>query len=173
MLNTAIDIKKTPSTREVIPDAWRSFRNEIDRLFSHFDRGIGVPAMRRMFDLEPFWRSEASTGFNVPTVDVTEDDKTYKITAELPGLDEKNIEILLIGDTLVLKGEKHEEKEEKNKNYCMSERSYGAFQRAFRLPDGIDPEKITASFTKGVLSVVLLKTVEAQKQQKKIEIKAA
>ena len=73
---------------------------------------------------------------------------------------------------LTIKGEKKEEKEEKAKNYHLSERRYGAFQRSFQLPFGVDAEKIEANFQKGVLTVTLPKTPEAQKKEKKIEIKA-
>jgi len=125
-----------------------------------------------MFDVEPFWGSEASFGVTVPAVDVIEDDRGYKITAELPGLDQKDIEVSVTGDVLVIKGEKRQEREEKDKNRYLSERSYGAFQRNFSLPDGIDRDKINADFAKGVLTLTLPKTAEAQKQQKKIEVKA-
>ena len=172
MASTDIDIKKTPAPRETVPDVWRSFRSEIDRLFDRFDSGFQLPSIRRMLDLEPSWSPEVSFGFNVPAVDVSEDDKAYKLSAELPGLDEKNIEVTVSGDRLVLKGEKRQEKEEKKQNFYLSERSYGSFQRSFRLPDGVDQDKIAASFAKGVLTVTLPKTAEAQKQQKKIEVKA-
>jgi len=161
MPDTAIVIKKTPAPRESVPDVWRSFRNEIDRLFDRFDGGFRLPSMRRMFDLE------TSFGFDVPAVDVTKDDKAHKVTAELPGLDEMSIEVLSSGDRLVLKGEKRQEKEERDKNYYLSERCYGSFQRSFRLPDGINRDKIAATFAKGALTLTLLKTVEAPKQQKK------
>ena len=74
---------------------------------------------------------------------------------------------------VLLKGEKRAEKEEENKKYHLSERSYGAFQRSFPLPEGIDREKVAADFAKGVLTITLPKTAEAQKQSKKIEIKAS
>jgi HSP20 family protein len=73
---------------------------------------------------------------------------------------------------LVLKGEKRQEREEKEKNRYLSERSYGAFQRSFALPDGIGRDKIAAEFSKGVLTLTLPKTPDARKQQKKIEVKA-
>lgn len=149
------------------PDVWQSFRSEMDRLFDRF----GFPSFRRMFDVEPFWGNEASFGVTVPAVDVTEDDKAYKITAELPGLDQKDLEVSVTGDVLVIKGEKRQEREEKDKNRYLSERSYGAFQRNFSLPDGIDRDKIGADFAKGLLTLTLPKTAEAQKQQKKIEVK--
>jgi HSP20 family protein len=104
---------------------------------------------------------------------VTEDEKTYKITAELPGLDQKNLDVSVSGDMLTLKGEKHHEKEEKDKNHYLSERAYGSFQRSFALPESVDRDKITADLSKGVLTIILTKTAEAQKPQKKIEVKAA
>jgi HSP20 family protein len=173
MPDQTIDVKKaTAGRREAVPDVWRSFRSELDRLFDRFDGGFRLPSFRRMFDLEPFWSRETPLGANLPAVDVSEDDKAYKITAELPGLDEKNIDVSVSGDILVVKGEKQQEKEEKDKNYYMSERSYGSFQRSFRLPDGVDQDKIAAEFSKGVLTVTLPKSAEAQTQQKKIEVKA-
>jgi len=173
MSNTNIDIKRSSPARESGSDVWRSFRNEIDRLFERFDGGIGLPSMRRVFDFAPFSLSAGSFDVNVPAVDLSEDDKAYKVTAELPGLDEKKIDVSLSGNRLILKGEKRREKEEKDKNHYISERSYGTFQRAFELPDNIDRDKVAAVFENGVLTVTLPKTAEAQKQQKKIDVKAA
>jgi HSP20 family protein len=105
-------------------------------------------------------------------VDLVEKADRYEITAELPGMDEKNIEVKLSNEMLVIKGEKREEKEEKEANYYMSERRYGSFQRAFRLPQGVNADKIEASFKNGVLTVALPKTEEAKKETK-IHVKAA
>ena len=173
MVDAPVEVKKATPTRSAVPDAWQSFRSEMERLFDRFTGGAGFPSLRRAFDMEPLWRHEGSFGISVPAVDVTEDDKAYKITAELPGMSEKDIDISVTGDMIVLKGEKRQEREEKNKNRYLSERSYGAFQRSFALPDGIDRDKIGADFAQGVLTVTLPKTPETQKQQKKIEIKAA
>ena len=175
MANTPVEVKKTAPAPApaAAPDAWRSFRTEMDRLFDRFAGGFGMPAFRRMFDVEPAWRAESSFSFAAPAVDVTEDEKTFKITAELPGIEEKNVDVTVSGDMLTLKGEKHYEKEEKNKNHYMSERAYGSFQRAFMLPDGIDRDKIAADLSKGVLTITLPKTAAAQKPQKKIAVKAA
>jgi HSP20 family protein len=162
---TPVEIK---SMRNGAPDVWRSFRSEMDRLFDRFDR-FSFPSWPSLF-----LPSDKPVGFslNAPAVDVTENDKAYKIEAELPGLDEKDIEVTVNGDMLVLKGEKRHEKEEKSENTYVSERSYGSFQRVFGLPDGVDSNKIAADFSKGVLTVTLPKTAETQKQQKKVEIKA-
>ncbi len=108
-----------------------------------------------------------------PAMDLVEKDKEYEITAELPGIDEKNVEIKLSNNTLTIKGEKQEEKEQKDKDYYLSERRYGSFQRSFQLPEGVDVDKIDASFAKGVLTVKLPKTAEAHKAEKKITVKAA
>lgn len=173
MSNTSIDIKKTPESRDVAPVGWQSLRHDLERLLNRFDGGLWQPSMRRMLDLEPFWRMDSSFAVSSPAVDVSEDEKAFKITAELPGLDEKNIDLSISGDQLILKGEKHQEKEEKDKNHYLSERSYGSFQRTFRLPDGVDQNKVAANFTKGILTITLPKTADAQKSQRKIDIKAA
>jgi len=107
----------------------------------------------------------------MPAVDVVESEKAYEITADLPGMDEKNIEVKVADGVLSVKGEKQEEKEEKKKNYYLQERSFGSFQRSFELPESVDPDKIEARFKKGVLTVTLPKRPEAQKPAKQIEVK--
>jgi len=145
-------------------------RREMDRLFDEFGRGFGFPSRWSMPDIEPFWRT---TGRGIePVVDVVEQSDKYEITAELPGLDEKNIEVNLSNGSLIITGEKKEEKEEKDANYHMSERRYGSFQRSFRLPDGVDSEKIEASFKNGVLTVSLPKSENAKKATR-IDVRAA
>lgn len=165
---------KTEKMAPSVPQAWRPFeslRREIDRLFDDFDGGFWrAPFRSSLFDVAPF-RREAVFGA-VPAVDFTETDKAYEITAELPGLDEKNIEVKLVDGLLTIKGEKQDEKEEKRKDYYMHERSFGAFERAFQVPEGVDKDKIDASFKKGVLTLTLPKSAEAQKAEKKIAVKA-
>jgi HSP20 family protein len=172
MADTPVAVKKVaPPSRSLAADPWQTLRSEMDRLFDRF--GFGAPAFRRWFDFEPLTRFETAIGVSAPAVDVTEDDKAYKIAAELPGMSEKDIEVTVSGDTITLKGEKRQEREEKDKNRYLSERVYGAFQRSFELPEGVDRDKIAADFAKGVLTLTLPKTTEAQKQQKKIEVKPA
>jgi HSP20 family protein len=153
-------------------DLFQSFRNEMDRMFDQFWRGFGVPTLRRGFEGEPFWQREGGFGGSVPAVDVAEDERAYHITAELPGMSDKDIEVNLSGDTLTISGEKREEREEKEKNYHFSERRYGSFRRSFAVPQGIDRDKIEASFKNGVLALTLPKTPDAMQRQKKIEVKA-
>jgi len=106
----------------------------------------------------------------VPAVDIAEKDKEYEITAELPGMDEKNIDVKFADGLLTIKGEKKEEKEEKKKDFYLSERRYGSFQRSFQVPVSVDADKIEAKFANGVLTVRLPKSPEAQKNEKKITI---
>lgn len=155
---------------------WRPFENlrrEIDRLFDDFDGGSWRSRFgRSLFDVQPFWSRE-STWATMPAVDVAETDKAYEITAELPGMDEKNIEVKFADGVLTIKGEKRDEKEEKKKDYYVSERSFGSFQRSFQVPDSVESDKIEANFKKGVLTVTLPKSAEAQKAAKNIAVKAA
>ncbi len=97
-------------------------------------------------------RFESSFTVPVPAVDITEDDAGYKVTAELPGMSAKEIDVVLSDGMLTLKGEKKLETEQKEKNFCLSKRSYGSFRRSFTLPDGTDREKIPADLAKGVLT---------------------
>ena len=156
--------------------AWHPFdtlRHEMNRLIDDFDRDFWrVPFRRSMFDVEPFWRRELAWG-TTPAVDIVEKDNAYEVTAEVPGLDEKDIEIKLSNGNLTIKGEKQEEKEEKKKDYYLHERHFGSFERSFRVPESVDANKIEATFKKGVLTVSLPKKPEAQKPEKKIAVKAA
>ena len=164
--------KIAPSTLQ----PWRpfeSFRREVDRLFDDFSGGTWrSPFGRSFFDIEPLRRTEAAFG-SVPAVDVTQTDKGYEITAELPGMEDKDIEVKLANGVLTIRGEKRDEKEEKNKDYYLRERSFGSFERSFQVPENIDTDKISAGFKKGVLTIMLPKSAEAQRAEKKIEVKAS
>jgi HSP20 family protein len=158
------------------PAEWRPFeslRREVDRLFEDFQLGSWrSPFGRSVFDVQPFWRGEIGWG-KAPAVDIVDKGNAYEITAELPGMDESNIDVKFADGTLTIKGEKRDEKEEKKKEYCLSERRYGSFQRSFGVPDGVDADKIEANFKNGVLTVTLPKTPQAQRSEKKIAIKKA
>ncbi len=146
-----------------------SLRREIDRVFDSFHSGSWRFPFGRM-GMEFEWPRQGT--WVTPAIDVSEKDTHYEITAELPGMDEKNIEIKLSNGTLTIKGEKKEEKEEHEKDYYVSERRFGSFMRSFQVPEGVDTAKIEASFAKGVLTVSLPKTAEAQKNEKTITVKA-
>ena len=171
-----VQTEQKSSERPLAPQAWQpleTLRREVDRLFQDFDRDFWrAPFRRSTFDVEPFWRRELTWG-GTPAVDIVEKDNAYEITADLPGLDEKNVEVKLSDGNLTIKGEKREEKEEKKKDYYLHERHFGSFERSFRVPDGVDADKIQAGFKKGVLTVTLPKKPEAQKPVKKIDVKAA
>ena len=173
MANTPVEVKQVASMPANAPDSWRSLRTEMDRLFDRFAGGWGMPSLRRMFDVEPAFRSESSFTVPSPAVDISEDTAGYKVTAELPGMSEKEVEVTLSDGMLTLKGEKRQEKEQKDKNFYLSERSYGSFQRSFAVPENVDRDKIAADFAKGVLTITMPKTAMAVEQQKKIEVKAA
>jgi HSP20 family protein len=162
--------KMTPSTLQ----PWRpfeSFRRDVDRLFDDFAGGTWrSPFGRSLF--EPFRRAETAFS-SVPAVDITQTDKGYEITAELPGMEDKDIEVKLANGVLTIRGEKRDEKEEKNKDYYLRERSFGSFERSFQVPENIDTDKISAGFKKGVLTIMLPKSAEAQRAEKKIEVKAS
>lgn len=150
-----------------------NLRREMERVFDDFDRGLPMSPFRRpTFSLEPFWRRERALP-SVPAVNFSETDKAYELTAELPGMDEKDIEVKLANGGLSIKGEKREEKEEREKGYYLHERHFGSFERFFQVPDGVDAEKIEASFKNGVLTVTLPKTPEAVKAEKRIPVKGA
>jgi HSP20 family protein len=105
---------------------------------------------------------ERPTGMWTPRVDITEAKDSVSIKAEIPGLEAKDVEVSLSGDTLTIKDDKSQEKEEKNEHRHLLERTYGAFSRIVRLPAPVAAEKIKASFKNGVLTVTLPKTEEAK-----------
>jgi HSP20 family protein len=139
-------------------NAFMSLQHEIDRLFDDFTRGF--PAL-----------STGGTAELLPKLDVTETDKQIEITAELPGLEEKDVQVNLADNVLTIRGEKKAEKEEKDKTYRLVERSYGSFVRSLELPEGVNADAIKASIDKGVLKVTVPKP--ATVQVKKIDVKAA
>ena len=152
--------RKTLSERREWMHPFDSFRQEMNKLMDSFFQG----SLLRPFDT----RVEGFT----PRVDVVDTGDGIKIVAELPGMDDKDIEVSLTGDALTIKGEKKEEKEEKGKDYYRSERSFGSFTRTVPIPEGVDTEAVEASFKKGVLTVTMPKTKQAIKDAKKISVKA-
>ena len=123
-------------------------------------------------DFASGYRWPFANGRNTPMlqIDVSETDADVTIEAELPGVDEKDIDVTLTDNLLTIKGEKKQEKEEKNKDYHLTERSYGSFSRSMTLPFDADPKKIKAKFDAGVLKITLPKPPEVKAKVKKIAI---
>lgn len=168
-----IKTEANPATQPTKAADWQPFealRNQVDRLFHDFQTGFWqAPSYRTLLDMEPFWRRDL--GLNVtPAIDIVEKDKAFEVTAELPGLDAKNIDLQLSDGMLTIKGEKQEEKEEKTKDRYVSERRYGSFRRSLQVPGSVDVDKIEANFKGGVLTVTLPKSPDAQKKQKTIPV---
>jgi HSP20 family protein len=137
-----------PIARRVSP--FGLLQQEIDRVFDNFTHWRGV-----------------DVAFT-PSMEVTETDKVIEISTELPGLDEKDVEISVANDVLTIRGEKKSETEEKNKSYRLVERSYGSFERSLALPPGLSADAIKANMSKGVLKITLPKPPAAQAQKIRI-----
>lgn len=146
-----------------------SLQREMNQLFDDFFRLWDMPMMGRAFDLHPFSTFEQSA--LTPRIDVRETDKELRITAELPGLTENDINVSLCKDTLTIQGEKKQESEGTVKGWYHMERSYGKFTRSVPLPCEVDPDHCTASFKNGLLTVSLSKTVQTQAQSKSIPVR--
>jgi HSP20 family protein len=141
-------------------DPFRTLQRQIDDVFRDFSRDL------------PSVGWDRNSSFNL-AVDVAETDKVIEVTAELPGVEEKDISVMLTGDVITIKAEKKSEKEEKGKDYRLAERSYGMFERSMDLPFKVEPSKVDAKFDKGVLKVMITKPAEVQALSQKIPVKAA
>ena len=138
-----------------------SFQKEMNKLFDDFFGG---------FDLTPWPHSEGRLAATfTPRVDVSETDKEIKVSAELPGMDEKDLDVSLTRDTLTIKGEKKRENESKEEDTYRSERYYGSFSRSMTLPAAVDANRIEAGYKDGVLEIVIPKSEEAKPKQIKIQ----
>src|SRR5512147_1294609 len=151
--------KKNVAVRREDDNPFAMMQREMNRIFDSFTRNWGEDAFPAAF------------GSFTPRMDMTEDAKAFTVTAELPGMSDKDIDLSLSGDTLTIRGEKKEEKEENGKNYFYSERSYGSFSRSIPMPRQIDAAKVAASFKKGVLTITLPKAAAAMEELKRISVK--
>jgi len=143
---------------ELVPRTsnWLSLMPEID-LFDRMFSDWSVPSL---------WIEEKVV---VPAFDITENEKEYVISGEIPGIDPKDLDVTLTDGILSIKGEKKQESEEKEENYHRIERHYGSFQRSFRLPENINREELDANYKDGILRLTLPKSKESE--VKKIEVK--
>ncbi len=151
--------KKSVSVKREAHDPFSLMHRDMESHFNDFFRGV---------DLEPFFGPDISS--YSPKVDVKEGDKEIRVRAELPGMDEKDINVTLNKDSLTLRGEKKEEKEDNDKGYHRLERSYGSFCRTIPLPVEIESDKVSASYKKGILTITIPKSKKAIEEKKKIKI---
>jgi HSP20 family protein len=149
-------------------DAFRTemeqLHRSIDRLFADSWGGSLTPSL-----LSETWTTAKVT----PRLDVTEDEKAFRVAVELPGMTDKDVSVTVQDRLLTISGEKKEEKEKKDKDVYRRERAYGSFKRTIELAGDVDTAKIEAAFKNGVLTIDLPKTKEAQESVKKISVKAA
>ena len=139
-----------------IQDPFVNFRNEMERVFDDF------------FSLRP---TELFDSEWVPSIDVDEDEKNVYVRAEIPGIEEKDIDVTLEENILTISGEKKEEHEEKDKKHWLRESRFGSFQRSVALPEGIKAESAKAKFKKGVLDIEIEKTEKSKPKSIKIDVK--
>lgn len=140
-------------------DPFTAMRREMDRLFNDMARQAGLP--------RSMWGEAGAS----PRIDVKETAQAIEVHAELPGVNEKDVELQLADHVLTIKGEKRQEKEEKDKGYHLMERSFGSFMRRIPLPVEVDEDKVEARFEKGVLTVTLARSAKAEAKTRKIEIR--
>lgn len=138
---------------------------EIDGLFENAFRGFGVAPFR-----SDFFTPLTAEGLLKPQVDIGVTDKEYSVTVEVPGVSEKDVKVEISGNIMTIRGEKKQEKEEKDKNYYRIERSYGSFQRVLSLPEDANQDDIKATFNKGVLTVKMPRKALPKPDVKQIEI---
>jgi len=151
--------RTTPASRDV---SIFDLHKDMDNLFGSLMRG---------FDAAPF-QDNTSLSQLTPRLDISETEKEYQVTAELPGVEEKDLDITLTKGLLTIKGEKKADKEEKGKNYHRIERTYGSFERSISLPQDADQQNVSADFNRGVLKVTVAKKPEAIPTTRKIEVKS-
>lgn len=150
-----------PPSEHPLAQFQRRMFNLFDDVFGSWGQGWELPSL----DSGSGWFA----GFN-PRMDVTDDGKELVITVEVPGIQEKDIEVTLLDNLLTIKGEKHAENEQKGKDYLRHERTFGAFRRSLRVGPEVDAAEIKAAFKDGVLTVTLPKTATAQKEARRIPI---
>ena len=145
-------------------DPFRDVQMEMNRLFD--DVISGAPFAVRSFD------RAGAPGVFMPRVDISETEKEVRVSAELPGMEEKDVTVEVDAESLLIRGEKREEKEEKNRNWVSREQSYGVFERSIPLPASVQGAQAKATFKKGVLTVTVPKNEDAQNKRKAIKIEA-
>lgn len=140
-----------------------TLQDEMNRLFEDFMENSNFPSLRT-------WNSDDAA---IPAVDIIENEKDYKIRAELPGINPDDIEVSVTDSFLTIKGKKEEEKEEQGENYLRRESSFGTFQRTLPLSEAADTQKAEATYRNGILTVEVPKKTEALQKPKKLTVRKA
>ncbi|MDX8451136.1 Hsp20/alpha crystallin family protein [Mesorhizobium sp. VK9D] len=153
-MTTAREAESRSGTKKI---PFFSLQRDVNRIFEDF---------WKRFD-QPFGRWDAGG----PRTDIAETESAVEVSVELPGLDQKDVNVSLTDSALTIKGERRSDREESDKGYHLAERSYGSFYRSIPLPSGVDTDQVNAEFKNGVLTVTLPKTQEALSRVKKIEVK--
>ena len=159
----------TQMGRYALPGGFDQFHQELDRLIDQMMGDFGLPLSKGYGSS----LSRLSDTLLRPTLDIDATDKTYNVSVEIPGVREKDVRIELLNGTLTIRGEKKQEKEDKNKFYYCVERSYGSFHRVLTLPEDVDENQIRATFKKGVLNITIPRRMAAKPAAKQIEVKSA
>ncbi|MDZ7749025.1 MAG: Hsp20/alpha crystallin family protein [Halofilum sp. (in: g-proteobacteria)] len=186
MARTEKNVTRMPerqAERDIPVRGGSSLRNEINRLFDRFGgRGV-APTGRRASDMlspedlwlgrDPFALLEGAFGGMEAfgNADLSETDEAYELQVDLPGMKKDDVSVDYSDGVLTISGERKDEREDKRKGYYLSERSYGAYQRSFRVPESVDHDNIAAQFNDGVLTITLPKTREAQQTSRRIDVK--
>lgn len=163
--------------KSFLPSIWRRSehpmrRDEVNPLYAlHREMNQMFDDFFRSFDFAPFSTFEERFRTFSPSVDIVENEKEVTVKVELPGMDEKDVDVLLTEDTLTIKGEKKEEKEDKGNDYYHMERTYGHFNRVIPLPREIDTANVEARFKNGILSITLPKWEVTKTKGTKVPIK--
>jgi len=163
MKNLPMKKKDDIEVSRKIEHPFESLHRQMNDLFEGFFRDSGSPLVQASNMLP-------GAGIISPKFEISETEDAFLVTAELPGMEEKDIQLEVDQNALVLSGEKKQEKEEKKKNYFYSERSYGHFHRMIPIPEGADRSKVKAKFLKGVLSVTIPKSERGKAGRKRISI---
>jgi len=149
-----------PSHRREDAGPFAELHKQMDELFDDWARSVRPPVATRR-----------EAGLLRPTIDVSETDEAFKVIAELPGVEEQDVDVTVSDDRLTIKAEKRKESEEKGEHFHRVERSYGTFERSMSLPRGVDTDNVNAQMKNGMLTVTIPKTPSMEEHTRKIAVK--
>jgi HSP20 family protein len=166
---TSLPVRVVGQDNSVASHPIQALHDEIDQIFNDFFRRFGLAPLSRFPMSRPL--TEGAHWLK-PSLDISATDKEYTLQVELPGINAKDVEVEVSGDTLKIRGEKKQEKEDKGRDYYAIERSYGSFQRVLALPADAKVDGIDAKFKNGVMTITIPRDESASQSVKKIEVKS-